>query len=180
MPLVVGLLAAVVAVVVLVQKAAAQVSDGESMVPTVDDLGIKQAIRDGITVPEGLPDVATDILYFQAERETGNFKAWYFQGPQPDGLPPTFNLFNRRVGSGKGEWTGQVKMIGKDDTRIFSDVRQSARDFDQWLNDLGASTALPALQKGDGAAYFAALEALGFSARKGDYLAYAGQWKALA
>lgn len=181
MPFVLALAATAAAAVILALKGKAAAQGGKTtMVPIVDNLDIKGALRAGIVAPEGLPEVAVDILYFHAARETGNFKAWYFAGPQKDGLPPTYNLYNRRKGSGRGEWTGQVKMVGGDDIRIYTDVRQSARDFRQWLGDLGKSGALPALRAGDGGAYFLELERLGFSAKKGDYLAYADQWRRTA
>lgn len=144
---------------------------------TVDKQTIYDAIKSQIVDPLRLPQRAADVLMFQSSRETGRWAAWYFQGQQPDGLPPTFNLFNRRVGTGRGEWTGQVKMIHGDDTRIYSDVYQSARDFRQRLTAYqDMAPALAQLKKGEGAGYFNALETMEFSARVGDYTAYAQQW----
>lgn len=146
---------------------------------TVDRNTIYDAIKREIVDPLGLPQRAADVLMFQSSRETGRWGAWYFQGEQPDGLPPTFNLFNRRVGTGRGEWTGKVKMIHGDDTRIYADVYQSARDYRQRLTAYkDMAPALEALRRGDGAGYFNALERMEFSARVGDYAAYANQWAA--
>ncbi len=147
-----------------------------------DPMSLKQQIVDAIntmiTLPLGLNPKATDILYFQGVKETGNYEAWYFAGEQPDGLPPTYNIFNRRVGTGKGEWTSQIKMINGDDTRIYTDVYQSARDMKQRLTQYGdMTTALDSLRRGDGVEYFMDLEKIGYSARSGDYLAYADQWQ---
>lgn len=151
-------------------------SGGGALPSKIGAREVRAAIKRGIVDPMGWPDRSADILTFQSSRETAKWGAWYFQGPQKDGLAPTYNLFNRRVGSGRGEWTGSVKMIGGDDTRIFKDIDQAARDFRQWLSDPIAVHARAALAQGDGFGYLVALENLGFSARKGDYLAYADQW----
>lgn len=126
---------------------------------------IKDAIKAGICDPLKLPSVCVNILYAQAILETGNFKAWYFQGAeQKDGKPPTYNLFNRHKGSGRGEWTGQTKYVspGDADIRIYTDVYQSSRDMRQLLTDPLYAQALLCLRRGDAARYYEELQKAGF------------------
>lgn len=127
---------------------------------------IKDAILKGIVIPLKLPESTVNVLYAQAILETGNFKAWYFQGmPQKDGAPPTYNLYNRHKGSGRGEWTGKTKYIspGDADVRIYTDIYQSARDMAQLLSDPHYAKSLLALRQGDAARYYEELQKAGFS-----------------
>lgn len=136
--------------------------DNEPIKPTT----IRDAILKGIVEPLKLPLKCVDILYAQAILETGHFKAWYFQGsPQKDGKPPTYNLYNRHKGSGRGEWTGEVKYIspGDADVRIYTDVWQSARDMRQLLTDPHYASALLALRAGNSNQYYDELQKAGFS-----------------
>lgn len=139
---------------------------------------VKDAIQREIVDALGLPQQCLDFLYDQFKAETANGTAWYFQGPQPDGKPPTFNLFNRHAGSGRGDWTHESKYVGPgdEDIRIFTDVYQSARDYVQLLNDPLYREALMALQRGDGGGYFHALDVAGFDSHSGNYAAIASRW----
>lgn len=132
--------------------------------PTVEE--IHDAIRVGIVRPLGLPAIAEGALSVQSRVETADWKAWYFAGPQKDGKPPTFNLWNRRKGSGRGEWTGLTKFISHadPDERIYTDVYQSARDMSQLLQDPLYRHALAALRAGDARRYYAELGKAGFAA----------------
>lgn len=140
-------------------------------VSKISELTIKDAIQTEIVLPLNLPDGALDALHLQFGHETAYGTAWYFQGPQPDGKPPTYNLFNRHAGSGRGEWTHVSKYVGPGDPdiRIFSDVYQSARDYVQLMQDAYYSKAYAALQAGDYGQYFHELDAAGFDAHGGGY-----------
>lgn len=141
----------------------------------VTEIEVRAAIQQGIIDPLGLPDNAEEALVAQWKNETASGTAWYFQGNQPDGKPPTYNLFNRHAGSGRGEWTHQSKYVGPGDTdiRIFEDVYQSARDYAQLLQDPLYRPALAALTRGDNGGYFHALDVAGFDAHGGGYTALA-------
>lgn len=139
---------------------------------------VRDAIQKGIIEALDLPAQAEEALVAQWKNETASGTAWYFQGPQPDGKPPTNNLFNRHAGSGKGEWTHQTKYVGPGDTdiRIFSDVYQSARDYVELLQDGLYAPALAALARGDNGGYFHALDVAGFDAHGGGYTALASRF----
>lgn len=129
----------------------------------------KEAIRRGIVERLGLPDAAVEILYAQAKLETGNFGAWY--------LPQTKSMFNRHIGSGRGEWKGSglpksalvegehyvYVSPGDPDIRCFTDYGQCARDMAQLLQDPLYRAALAGLRRGSAPDYFNALRAAGFS-----------------
>lgn len=140
---------------------------------------VEDAIRTEIVENLNLPRNMTQALVKQSARETRNWKAPYFAGPQTDGKPPTFNLFNRHAGTGRGEWTHQTKYVsaGDADLRIYTDVYQSARDYVQLMQDPLFKWALIALKAGDAPGYFQALEDAGFNNHNGDYAAYARQWE---
>lgn len=122
---------------------------------------ILATIRQRLTSPLGLPDVAAQALFAQAYLETGGFKA-------PEFLA-TKSLWNRHAGSGKGYWTGQTYYVspGDPDLRIYSSLAQSAMDMGELLQDPYYSSSLAALRRGDVAGYFRSLEALGFSTQRG-------------
>lgn len=127
---------------------------------------IHGAIHTGIVRPLGLSPAATLILSAQSRVETGDWRAWYFAGPQYDGQPPTFNLWNRRAGSGRGEWTRRTKYVSATDpdVRIYTDVFQSARDMAQLLRYDRYRYALSALLAGHPYRYFAEIGKAGFAA----------------
>lgn len=129
-------------------------------------------VKDAIA--QGIPWLSTNgikALTAQSKVETGNWSAWYFQGEQPDSVPPTYNLWNRHKGSGRGEWTGQTRYVssGDPDLRIYADVFQSARDFNQLLNDPLYASAKAALERDDIEAYAQAVQDAGFAANNTSY-----------
>ncbi len=131
---------------------------------------VLDAIMQGIVKPLGLPDVSGVILQVQSKLETGAWKSVSFQ--------MTRSLFNRHMGSGRGEWLGSgipkanIKLgahiyyagPGDADLRIYSDIYQSARDMAQLLRDPLYVQALAALRKGSAPEYYNALGAAGFAA----------------
>ena len=126
---------------------------------------IRDAIKKEIVEPLNLGLTAEDALYAHAVLETGDFKAKYFSMPGPAGEPPTWSMWNRHKGSGRGDWSGLVRYISKDDPdlRTFEDVYQCARDFRQLLTDPLYKGAYLALRANNPGSYFDALQAAGFS-----------------
>lgn len=114
------------------------------------DVNIRQAL--------GLPEIATDILYAQAQLETGNFASNVFK--------QTHSLFNRHKGSGRGYWTGNTYYANSNDAdlRIYTDVNQSAQDMAQLLQDPLYSKALAQLQAGSAPTYYNELAKAGYAA----------------
>ncbi len=131
---------------------------------------VEDAIRQGIVLPLSLPDECVLILRVQSQLETGNWLAKSFVN--------TNSLFNRHVGSGKGDWIGAGKPKsslavnvdfydagpGDRDLRKFTDIGQSARDMAQLLSDGLYVNALSALRRADAKGYYTALTIAGFAA----------------
>lgn len=143
-------------------------------------VGIKDQVRDaiikGIVTPLQLPDGAADVLVAQSDVETGGWTSLAFVN--------TDSLFNRHVGSGRGEWKSDspayYASYADPDLRTYTDIYQSARDMAQLLTDPLYRNALYALRQNDSQGYADALQAAGFAANpeyaqliKEKYLSYA-------
>lgn len=89
-----------------------------------------------ITTDDGQSaEIPWEWLYFQAQLETGDFKLTNDKG-EPSNYALTRSLFNRHRGTGRGEWTGQVRMTERgEDLRIYDSPEQSVRDIIQLYND---------------------------------------------
>lgn len=101
---------------------------------------------------KGIP---AEWLYFQAQLETGDFKLTKADGT-PSNYALTRSLFNRHVGSGRGEYSGRSHMTaGGEDLRIYKDPEQSVRDIIQLYADDGLyADAYAAALSGDRDAFY--------------------------
>lgn len=133
----------------------------------------KATIRDNTVRPLGVSadfeDAAVNCLFAQYKIETASGTAWYF--------PTTKNLWNRHVGTGRGEWIGSGKpksslvegldfiyvSPGDPDIRCFESEAQCCRDYVELMNDPLYEQAKAGLLRGSAPDYFNALHAAGFS-----------------